>query len=186
MNLRFDEKKTTQAAARLLKLGGGTMSYLKLIKLLYFVDREALARWSRPVTFDKYFSMPHGQVLSNTLDLIDEGVPPGQESQSYWLQHISVPENFDVKLKKQNPPADELSDAEVALIDEIHKQYGHLSKWDLRDLHHKLPEYVDPDGSCVRTEYRDILRAVGRTDAEIVSILADLNHLEAISTFLRK
>ncbi len=185
MNLKFDEKKTTQAAARLLKLGGGDMSYLKLLKLLYFIDREALSRWGRPLTFDKYFSMPHGQVLSNTLDLIDEGMPPGQENQSYWLQHISVPASFDVKLKKETP-VDELSDAEIALVDEIFKQYGRLSKWELRELHHKLPEYVDPNGSCVRTEYEDILRAVGKTDAQIHAILNELEYLESTGSLFNK
>ncbi len=185
MNLTFDEVKTTQAAAHLLKLGGRKMSYLKLLKLLYFVDREALNRWGRPVTFDRYFSMRHGQVLSNTLDLIDDGVPPGEEDKSYWLNHISVPENFDVKLKKE-APTDELSEAEIALIDEIFKKYGHLDKWQLRDLHHKLPEYVDPSGSCVRTEYQDILKVLGKTDAEISAILTDLQHLESTKLFFRR
>jgi hypothetical protein len=36
MPLRFNELKATQAAARLLELRGGSMSYLKLIKLLYY------------------------------------------------------------------------------------------------------------------------------------------------------
>ena len=46
MKLRFNEAKAAQAAARLLKLRGGRMSFLKLIKLLYIVDREALLRLS--------------------------------------------------------------------------------------------------------------------------------------------
>lgn len=50
MRLRFNEAKATQAASRLLRLRGGRMSYLKLIKLLYIVDREAILRWGRPVT----------------------------------------------------------------------------------------------------------------------------------------
>ena len=50
MMLLFNEAKATQAAARLLFLRGGTMSYVKLIKLLYLADREALIRWGRPVT----------------------------------------------------------------------------------------------------------------------------------------
>jgi hypothetical protein len=47
--LRFnDPEKATEAAAKFLKLRGGRMSYLKLIKLLYLLDREALLRWGRP------------------------------------------------------------------------------------------------------------------------------------------
>jgi hypothetical protein len=35
VNLPFNERKATEAAAYLLKLRGGRMSYMKLIKLLY-------------------------------------------------------------------------------------------------------------------------------------------------------
>ena len=33
------------------------MSYMKLLKLLHLVDREALLRWGRPVSTDRYVSM---------------------------------------------------------------------------------------------------------------------------------
>ena len=46
------------------------MSYLKLIKMLYFLDREALLRWGRPVTTDRYVSMDNGPVVSRIYDLI--------------------------------------------------------------------------------------------------------------------
>jgi hypothetical protein len=58
------------------------MSYLKLIKLLYIVDREALLRWGRPVTTDRHVSMPKGPVVSQIYDLIVGGNPPG--TQTYW------------------------------------------------------------------------------------------------------
>lgn len=64
MRTRYREEKATEAAARLLKLRGGAMSHMKLIKLLYLLDREAYVRWGRPVTYDTYVSMPHGPVLS--------------------------------------------------------------------------------------------------------------------------
>ena len=53
------------------------MSYMKLIKLLYLADREALLRWGRPITFDAYVSMDRGPVLSSVLDLINGGTAPG-------------------------------------------------------------------------------------------------------------
>ena len=63
MTPRFNERRATEAAARFLKLRGGRMSYLKLIKLIYFLDREALLRWGRPVTGDRYVSMDNGPVV---------------------------------------------------------------------------------------------------------------------------
>lgn len=72
MVLRFNERRATEAAAKFLKLRGGRMSYLKLIKLLYLLDREALLRWGRPVTTDRYVSMDNGPVVSRIYDLIRE------------------------------------------------------------------------------------------------------------------
>jgi uncharacterized phage-associated protein len=46
------------------------MAYIKLIKLLYLADREALLRWGRPITTDRHVSMPKGPVVSQIYDLI--------------------------------------------------------------------------------------------------------------------
>lgn len=96
VRLRFNEAKATQAAARFLKLRGGRMSYMKLIKLLYLLDREALLRWGRTVTTDRHVSMPQGPVVSQICDLIREERPPGLES--FWRAHISEPRNWEVEL----------------------------------------------------------------------------------------
>lgn len=50
----FDEKKTTQAAALLIRKNGGSMDYRKLMMLLYLVDRKCLESHERPLTGDQY------------------------------------------------------------------------------------------------------------------------------------
>jgi uncharacterized phage-associated protein len=175
MKPRFNEAKATQAAALLLKLRGGRMSYMKLVKLLYLVDRTALIRWGRPVTFDSYFSLPYGPVLSRTLNLITEGAPPDEPS--IWSSCISEPQNREVALIG-DCSTDELSRAEEDLIGEIFGQYGHMRRWDLVDLLHKdFPEWQDPQGSSLPIEYRDILRAGGRTEIEIAEIESEIEEL---------
>src|SRR5690242_6025860 len=109
MMMRFNEKKATQAAAQFLRLANGRMNYMKLIKLLYIADREALLRWGRPITTDVYFSMKHGPVLSEVLDLISEGPDPFF-GETFWSRHISK-EDYDVSLKA-DPTQDQLSEAE--------------------------------------------------------------------------
>src|ERR1700712_384885 len=99
--MRFNEAKATQAAARLLRNRGGRMSYMKLIKLLYLADREALARWGRPITTDSYVSMKHGPVLSGVLNLITDGEDPAA-GQTFWSRHISEPEHFEVSLREDS------------------------------------------------------------------------------------
>jgi uncharacterized phage-associated protein len=87
MPITYREEKATQAAARLLQLVGGKLNHMKLIKLLYVADRRALLRFGRPITFDWYVSMPHGPVLSFTLDKINDSAPP--DGTSYWHRVIS-------------------------------------------------------------------------------------------------
>jgi uncharacterized phage-associated protein len=175
MKPNFNEAKATQAAALLLSLRGGRMSYMKLIKLLYLVDRTALIRWGRPVTFDSYFSLPHGPVLSRTLDLITEGEAPDEPS--IWSTCISEPQQYEIALRGECS-TNELSQAEEDLIGEIFDRYGRMNRWQLVNrLHNELPEWQNPKGSSLPIEYRDILRAVGRTELEIAEIEAEIEGL---------
>jgi len=47
---RFNEQKATELAAYFLKSGGGSMPYLKLMKLLYLADRKAIELDGSPIT----------------------------------------------------------------------------------------------------------------------------------------
>lgn len=160
MALRFNEVKTTQAAARFLSRGGGSMQVLKLIKLLYLADRGALLRWGRPLTFDAYFSLPQGPILSATLDKINEPVAP--EGASYWHTIISERHDHQVRLLAPGaPPRTDLSPAEEELLDRIWGEFGEMSGWELRDYSHGLPEWRDPEGSRRPIEVQEILMSEG-------------------------
>jgi len=179
MRLRFNEAKATQVASLLLRLRGGRMSYLKLIKLLYLLDREALLRWGRPVTTDRHVAMPKGPVVSRICDLIRDESAPGEVS--VWRNHISAPIDYEVRLiDGVEASTDELSRAEEQLIGEIFQQYGHWSRWDLVKFCHDLPEWHDPDGSSIPIDYADILRAGDIPPDEIASIDAELRALNAV------
>lgn len=182
MVLRFNEKRATEAAAKFLKLRGGRMSYLKLIKLLYLLDREALLRWGRPVTTDRYVSMGNGPVVSRIYDLMREEPAPG--TNPIWRQFISAPSNYEVSLTVE-PEIDELSPAEESLIEEIFAKYGKLSRWDLVNLSHDLAEWQDPKGSAIPIEYRDILRAGNKTESEIAAVESELESLAAAEAMLQ-
>jgi len=183
MQLRFNERKTTQVASRFLKLGGGRMNYLKLIKLLYLADRGALLRWGRPLSGDSYFSMKLGPVLSEVHDLITEMPLPDQ--QTPWSEHISAPSDYEVALRK-DAGDDELSKAEERLIDEIFSAYGHCLPFELVDLLHKtLPEWKEVQTGRVPIEYREILQAGGKSPEEIDEIESELDSLRLMESILK-
>lgn len=170
MPLRFREDRATQAAARLLRLRGGTMSYLKLMKLLYLADRQALRELGRPISYDMYVSMPQGPVLSRTLDLMTAEPEPSAEHRSYWRTLISEPRKWEVSLLRTEIPNDQLSAAEEAILDGVFERYGRLSRWEIRDLSHSLPEWRDPQESCVPIRIRDILVHQGMSERDALAV----------------
>ena len=180
--LPFNEEKATQVAGALLNKAGGTMAYLKLIKLLYYVDREALLQWGRPVTTDSLVSMPHGPVVSRIYDLISVGPrEDGQGSPSAWHRHITRSGQYDVTLSAATSD-DELSIAENGVISQIWDRHGQKSKWMLRDETHDLPEWQDPNGSSIPIEYEDILRAENRSSDEIDAVHSELMNLARLQS----
>ncbi len=182
MVLRFNERRATEAAAKFLMLRGGRMSYLKLIKLLYLLDREALLRWGRPVTTDRYVAMDNGPVVSRVYDLIRDEPAPGTDP--VWRHYISAPSGYEVALIAE-PEIDELSRAEESLIEEIFSKFGSLSRWDLVNLSHELPEWQDPNGSAIAIQYRDILRAGNKTESEIAAVESELEALAVAEALLQ-
>lgn len=168
----YREDKATQAAARLLKLRGGRMSHLKLIKLLYLVERQSLIRFGAPLSYDTYVSMPHGPVVSSTLDRINTAEV---YRDGYWDRHIAPKVDHEIALRNpdEEVPDDQLSQAELDLIDEIFARFGTLSRWDLVDLTHQLPEWTDPQGSSIPISPDEILRNEGYSEEDIAAIKAE-------------
>ena len=181
MRFRFNEAKATEAAACFLRLRGGRMKYLKLIKLLYIADREALARWGRPITTDHYVSMREGPVTSNVYNLIVSEPMPSQ--QSIWHAHIRTVADWDVELLS-DPPNEELSRSEKSIIDYVLEKHGHKNRWDLVHETHKFPEWKDPGTSSTPITYREILRAV-KNNEEVSADLAELKAMIAAERIIQ-
>jgi uncharacterized phage-associated protein len=175
---RFDEKKSTQAAAYFLRLAKGKMNYMLLIKLLYLLDRRALLKWGRPVTGDSYFSMKLGPVLSEVLSLVSE--KPDPDNPGYWAEHISAPRTYDIKLLS-DPGDGALSESEESLINAVFEKYGHYDRFRLAThLHKILPEWKAVQSGRVPITHADILKAGGRSPRDIEAIEKDLKEVSLV------
>jgi hypothetical protein len=173
MSWPFDEAKVTQAAAAILRKRGGRMHYIKLIKLLYLVDREALLTWGAPVTTDRWVSMKNGPVGSNVLSLITEE----RREKPIWSEYISPPlGDYEVELRVQGElPKDRLSRAEENLINKVYDEYGYRNRWDLIDnVMHNLPEWSDPGITSTPIRVRDILESGNQNPEDIKAITREL------------
>lgn len=178
---RYDETKAVQLAARLLQLRGGRMSYLKLLKLMYIVDREALLRRGKSVTSDSYVSMRFGPVLSNTYSCISEGRP----SRTLWDDYIRTIPDHEIELIA-SPSTEALSEEECALIEEIFATFGGKSRWELVDYVHTFAEWKDPDGSMLPITIEEILIAGNISQEHREIVLGDLSVSAAFDELMER
>ena len=146
----------------LLDRHGRRMPYIKLIKLLYLADREALIETGSPITGDRFVSMKYGPVLSRVIDLIKE---PNPAEDSVWHSYVAR-ERFDAVLTG-SPESNHLSEYDEGVLESIFASHGSLKEWDVVARTHALPEWTDPGRRATSIEPEDILRYAGFSDEEV-------------------
>lgn len=172
----FNERKVAQIAAYLISKEGERMSHLKLMKLLYLADREAMSRYGAPLSGDQLVSMPHGPVLSMTLNLMDGDT---ESAENGWEAWISDKENHELSTVRPvvRSDLDELSAADLDVIKTVWGQFGHMGKWEIRDYTHQhLPEWQDPRGSSMPIAFETVFKALGRSPEEAIELAT---HIES-------
>jgi hypothetical protein len=88
---------------------------------------------------------------------------------------MTLRQGYDVAVKRQfsRDDLDELSDADLEVLEIVWHKFGHMDKWTLRDwTHQNCQEWTDPDGSSLPIDEADRLRAVG-IPADQAKMLAD-------------
>ena len=162
----FNIEIAGQMAAWFLgKTQGNSMPHLKLIKLLYLAERTSIQRNNYPILGDELFSMPHGPVLSRTLDYMKSHGPP----ENGWNKWVSPIENNEVSLAREYDPEDLdlLSEATLDVLDEVWNLFGDMGKWEISDYtHKKCNEWQDPHDSSIPITYEEVLRALGYENQE--------------------
>lgn len=182
----FNEQKAAQIAAWFLAQEGGAMPHLKLMKLMYLADREAMLRFGFPMTGDLFVSMPHGPVLSNTLSHIND---EAQSAPDGWDKWISDKANHMVALVREPNPdeLDELSRADLTVLGTTWAKFGHMTKYQIRDYTHdrnNCPEWEDPDGGSNPIPYEVVFRALGFDTEDAASMAADIRAQSIIARSL--
>ncbi len=167
----FDERKATQTAAYFVsRWPNQAIDKLALVKLLYHVERESLNDLGRPVFGDVYFSLDHGPIVSQALDLMKTNLGDPDQPDGYWLEHIQKGIGNEIKLVV-DPGTDDLAPIELRIIDRVYQHNRGKSTSQLRRESHDLPEYQEPaPSSRIPIAAEEILAAQGKTDDEIEEI----------------
>jgi uncharacterized phage-associated protein len=186
----YNEKKAAQVVAMLIYLNGKPLNMLKLVKLVYNIDREAFKRWYRPITFDKFCSMENGQVVSNIYDNVKY---ENRNRKSYWNSLFQTKEvsekKYEVLLINNYDEEfiNELSRSEIELIIEVFEHYKNKTANQMIKEHHnpaQFPEYIDPGKSSVETKYSYLLEKLKVDKKTIDKIESDIEGLRYIASMI--
>jgi uncharacterized phage-associated protein len=180
MNFRFDTAKATEVACLFLEKAGGQVNVMKLVKLIYLLDRLSLDRRGIPVVGGDYLSMRNGPVTSELLDMLNAGRLFGDKD-TRWEECISDRQNHDVRLEKQ-PAREHVSDAEVTLAAEIWDQHGGKDQWQLVEwCHANCQEWTPVTRGCAPIAIERIAMALGKEPKEVQRLRQEAAELNVLS-----
>ena len=139
--VEFDFEKATQAINFLAQKEGGAISKLKVVKLIWLVDRHHLRKYGRPVTNDTYYAMKFGPVGSSVKDLVECSDFLGAEERSYVDLFLSCDKDANLISSKEKVDGDILSESDVESLNAVYAAFGKNSPGALVELSHEYPEW---------------------------------------------
>lgn len=160
----FEPVKAAQVLAYLADKGVSDLTKLKAAKLLYFADKIHLLTYGRPILGDRYVSMEHGPVPSETLNLMNSLISPDEieeATQEQAERFVTVHRHF-VKhprfRSRGTVDLDRLSQAELETLDRVFQEYGRKTVGELIDLTHQerawqISNQGRPEGSSAPMPY---------------------------------
>jgi uncharacterized phage-associated protein len=165
----FEIDKAIAATAFLLQKQAGELDMYLGLKMLYIADKEALIRWGKTITGDKFVAMPKGPVLSEIYDLF-KGSDRKGDHQARWDSVFSQKVNNSIH-RLREVEIEILSEREMEVLEFARKEVNGCAPWEVgRWLHEVCPEWQDPKGSSKTISPEVILRNAGRAEAEIKRI----------------
>ena len=177
----FDEKRATHAAAYLIKLAGGQLNYLKMVKMLYFADRYSILHYGYPISGGNYFSMKMGPVVSEIMDAAKNN----NNKYSYWASVIHKRSN--TMSMSKDIDTDELSKNDEKALEEVFLALRKLTHRELIDGYchdgKKTPEWTRiEDDSRAPLKVEKILRTLGgNPEDQIMQVTANAELAEKLN-----
>ncbi len=161
---------------------GGSISDVKMMKLLYFTDRLCLLNTGHPVSYDNYYSLNRGPILSQTKAIIDANTDVDYLAIFTNPEVCHSPKGFPLKrfsIKENQKEHDALSEEEIDFAEQIFAQIGQLDDDDIVSYSHRkdiCPEWSWPDGSRRPIDLESIFRTIGMDDSEIANQVKEINY----------
>ncbi len=130
-------QSTINAILYVLQKLGGRGDFHRIFKVLYFADQKHLTRYGSLINDDKYIAMKNGPVPSMAYDILKalrgEGLLISHKTD--FEPYFNLISSYEVESKKEFD-VDELSESEIACIDESIEENGRLNFNQLTDKSH--------------------------------------------------
>jgi uncharacterized phage-associated protein len=174
----YDEGRAAEAAAWLLTRRAEPMTFLKLLKLMYMADRQALQLRGVPITGDTMVSMDKGPVLSRSYDLIkrSKDEPSGGQPWGAYVRRPD-PHRWLVEARVRWSDGDDqeerfssLSKSDRDILNAVNETYGAMTESQLIEVGRRLPEWDDPKGSSKPIDPVRIFQAAGMSAEQIEAL----------------
>ncbi len=159
----------------ILSKTGGKLDKHKLFKILYFADKEHIAKFGITFSEDTYIKMKYGPVPSRLFEYIRilEGkytIPVFPEIKEIIAFFISINEKMVISNKK--PKSKYLSQSAITVLDNSINKYKYWSFANLLKASHDLAWHSAPtNGPILLT---DIAKAAGANEA-MVAYIKEMN-----------
>lgn len=176
--IMYSSDKILQEIIYLLSLNNKRMNLLKLMKELYLIDRTSIDERDTSVSGDVFYSMPHGPILSQTLNMLNDLV---NNKWGDYLDAVSAKYYPDIQIK-QEIDFDRLSYKDKSYIKAISEKFKNFTPKELENFTHTLPEWVDPKGSSIKIRYRDVMLALGKSEEEISAAKEEYEKISELSS----
>lgn len=157
----FSEEVSTHISAYFASREGGTINYMKLIKLMYLADRQSMAETGTSISGDTPYSLPLGPVLSKTLKLFQNKVS-GDTFDGFFDRSPAHCLTLKCEVSDKDD-IDSLSSYDLSILAKTYAEFGAMSEFELVDYtHDNCAEWVDPQGSSSPINIKDLFVAVGK------------------------
>lgn len=166
----YDVNKAAQIVAFFAIKEGGSINVLKVSKLVYLAEREAMRIYDEPMMYDRLVSMPDGPVASVTLNFMN-----GNNVDQRWSEFVAPRSGFSIPLAKRDvsiADLDHLSPADLDVLEALWGRFGDFDQYEIRDWTHvpeNIPEWRDPEGSSTPINHAEVFEHLGKSIAEELS-----------------
>lgn len=162
----YNHELARAVAARFIQLEGGIINKMKLMKLMYLLDRESISEDGYAIVGGRYMSFAYGPVVSEELDAANYNT---------WSGIIKSEDGYELQLRGKDFDFELISEWVEDKIQAVYQKYGKMTPFELSEYTHRkenCPEWADP--SSKKTEYISLRDIAGDKADEVEALAQEL------------